>query len=232
MNAGLRKKLEIFAKFLNILTLVGSLLVLASFSYEIVYSDQFYITALFLRLQLVVCAIFILDFIVRLILSQHKLKFMLYNWMLLVVSIPILNILNWYNMEVSNQLYVIFRIAPLLRGFYGLVIVVRWITRNGIVSLMASYIVTVVVFTYCASLVFFSVEQHVNPDLKTFGEALWWACLNVTTVGANIFAVTTIGKILTVVIAGMGMMMFPIFTAFIINHFKTTYSVKKTTQKS
>lgn len=227
MNADLRKTLGVTAKVFNIITLIGSLLILASLSYEIVYSNQFYITTLFLKLQLVVCLIFILDFILRMILSPNKWRFVLYNWILLMVSIPILNIIDWYNMEISNQWYVIFRIAPLFRGFYGLVMVVTWITRKGIVSLMASYVVTVIGFTYCASLVFFSVEQHINPQLTSFGEALWWACMNVTTVGANIFAVTTIGKILTVTIAGMGMMMFPIFTAFIINRFKNTYSTKK-----
>ena len=39
--------------------------------------------------------------------------------------------------------------------------------------------------------------------------------MNVTTVGANVFAKTATGKVLTVVLAASGMMLFPIFTAYI-----------------
>ena len=48
-----------------------------------------------------------------------------------------------------------------------------------------------------------------------FGDAIWWASMNLTTVGANIFAVTAIGKILTVLLPTLGMMMFPIFTVYV-----------------
>ncbi|MFQ8806616.1 MAG: hypothetical protein ACLR8Y_17920 [Alistipes indistinctus] len=46
--------------------------------------------------------------------------------------------------------------------------------------------------------------------------------MNVTTVGANIFAVTPMGKVLTVVLAASGMMMFPIFTVYITTKFQST----------
>ena len=51
--------------------------------------------------------------------------------------------------------------------------------------------------------------------VNNFGDATWWAFMNVTTVGSNIYAVTTVGKILSVCLAAMGMMMFPIFTVYI-----------------
>lgn len=51
--------------------------------------------------------------------------------------------------------------------------------------------------------------------LQNYQDALWWAFMNVTTVGSNIFAVTGLGQVLSVLLAAMGMMMFPIFTVFI-----------------
>ena len=48
-----------------------------------------------------------------------------------------------------------------------------------------------------------------------FGDAIWWASMNLTTVGADIFAVTAVGKILTVLLPTLGMMMFPIFTVYV-----------------
>ncbi len=48
-----------------------------------------------------------------------------------------------------------------------------------------------------------------------YSDALWWAFMDVTTVGSNIYAVTPTGKILSVVLAALGMMMFPIFTVYV-----------------
>ena len=58
-----------------------------------------------------------------------------------------------------------------------------------------------------------------NDRLDGFGNALWWAWMNVTTVGAEIFAVTAIGKIVTVLLPSLGMMFFPIFTTYILNRY-------------
>ena len=51
--------------------------------------------------------------------------------------------------------------------------------------------------------------------VQTFGDSVWWASMNVTTVGSNIFAVTSMGKIMSVLLAALGMMTFPIFTVYI-----------------
>ena len=51
--------------------------------------------------------------------------------------------------------------------------------------------------------------------VNDYGSALWWAFMDVTTVGSNIYAVTVTGKVLSVVLAALGMMMFPIFTVYV-----------------
>ena len=68
---------------------------------------------------------------------------------------------------------------------------------------------------YFASLAFFVMEHKVNSLVTDYGDALWWAFMDVTTVGSNIIAVTTTGRVLSVVLAALGMMMFPIFTVYI-----------------
>ena len=60
-----------------------------------------------------------------------------------------------------------------------------------------------------------------------FGDAIWWASMNLTTVGADIFAVTAVGKILTVLLPTLGMMMFPIFTVYITNLIQQSNEKKK-----
>ena len=68
---------------------------------------------------------------------------------------------------------------------------------------------------YFASLAFFVLEHKVNPLVTDYGDALWWAFMDVPTVGSNIIAMTTTGRVLSVLLAALGMMMFPIFTVYV-----------------
>ena len=93
--------------------------------------------------------------------------------------------------------------------------VVGWITSNRAAGLFATYVILLIATVYFSSLVFYMLEQGVNPEVKDYTDALWWASMDVTTVGSNITPVTPEGRILAVVLAALGMMMFPIFTVYI-----------------
>lgn len=94
-------------------------------------------------------------------------------------------------------------------------VVIRWLIGRGVRRLLAAYVFTVVCFTYLAALIFYDYEVTVNHALHGFGNAMWWAWMNVTTVGAAIFPVTAIGKTLAVMLPCLGMMFFPIFTLYV-----------------
>ncbi len=83
-----------------------------------------------------------------------------------------------------------------------------------------AYILTVVLFTYLSALVFYHYESPVNDKLTGFDAAMWWAWMNVTTVGAEIFAVTIIGQVISVLLPILGMLFFPIFTSYILQEYK------------
>ncbi len=70
---------------------------------------------------------------------------------------------------------------------------------------------------YFSSLIFLNCEHPVNDMVPNYGAALWWACMDATTIGSDIYPVTVIGKILGVVLAALGMLMFPLFTVYITN---------------
>ena len=59
------------------------------------------------------------------------------------------------------------------------------------------------------------MEHGTNALVTGYGDALWWAFMGVTTVGSNIIAVTATGRVLSVLLAALGMMMFPIFTVYV-----------------
>src|SRR5690606_9502219 len=82
-------------------------------------------------------------------------------------------------------------------------------------SLLVSYFTMLLATVYFSSLLFFVLEHKVNTAVTKYTDCLWWAAMNVTTVGSNIYAITTGGRILSFVLAALGMMMFPIFTVYI-----------------
>ena len=91
--------------------------------------------------------------------------------------------------SVTRDWGVVVGLLPVLRAFLAMVIIVRWLTSdNKMRRMLVAYVFTVVIFTYISGLVFFEYEAGVNPKLHGFGNALWWAWMNVTTVGGRDFS--------------------------------------------
>ena len=142
------------------------------------------------------------------------------NLAYLFLSIPWLNILDWSGVSMTHDWGILVSLIPMLRAFLAMAIIVRWlVSGNKLTRIFWAYIFTVVVFTYLSALVFYDYEVTVNDKLHGFGNALWWAWMNVTTVGAEIFAVTAVGKVVTVLLPSLGMMFFPIFTTYILQEY-------------
>lgn len=202
--------------FLNVLVLLGSLAIVANLSYDIltigVYNPE---SPVMLNIQLWVCAIFLVDFWVRFAVSAEKLRFFGRNILLLIFSIPYLNLVGHYNIELKPEIHYLLGLVPLLRGGYGLLIIIRWIAGRSVTTLVFAYLSMLVSVTYFSSLLFYVAERGLNPELHTYADALWWACMDMDTVGSNIIAVTPIGRVLSVILACSGMMMLPIFTVYI-----------------
>lgn len=202
--------------WLNVLVLLGSLAIIASLSYDILTVGRYRPDSrMTLGIQLAVCSIFILDFVVRWSISPRKGRFVRNNIILLLFSIPYLNIVHYTHADIPHEIHYLLGFVPLLRGGYGLVMITRWFTRRSATSLLVSYLSILVAVTYFTSLIFFVAEKGINTAVTNYWNALWWACMDLTTVGSNIIAVTPVGKMLSVFLAAAGMMMLPIFTVYI-----------------
>ncbi len=204
----------------GVLRVVAGVVLLAALSWEIIAGDHIHFSQAYLTIQLIVCLIFICDFFIRWSIAERKGRFFWRNLLFLLLSIPYLNIIVWSGKTPSHDWGLIVSLIPLLRAFLAMTIIVQWlVTGTKMRRLFAAYIFTVVVFTYISALVFFDYEALVNSKLDGFGNALWWAWMNVTTVGAAIFPVTTIGKIFCVMLPSLGMMFFPIFTTYVLQEY-------------
>jgi len=213
-RSGLKRTLEI-------LKVIAGIVLLFAISWEIIAGDHIDFSPAYMITQFVVCLVFLCDFFVRWGVARRRSRFFWVHLPYLLISIPYLNILDWSGVVLTRDWALLVGLIPMLRAFLAMVIVVQWLVskRNRMGRVFWAYIFTVVVFTYLSALVFFDYEAGVNTKLAGFGNALWWAWMNVTTVGAQIFAVTAVGKIVTVLLPSLGMMFFPIFTTYILDRY-------------
>lgn len=214
---------SIFA-LLHVIILLASVFLVVCISWDTFENLQFYRQPQFLTLQFWICMLFLADFFVELFLSPRKKHFLATRWVFFLVSVPWLAIFTWLNIHFDPQVEYVLQFIPLVRGGYALAIVVGWFTSSKISSLFFSYLITLIASIYFASLAFYLFEHGVNALVTNYTDALWWAFMDATTVGSNIVAITAVGRVLSVVLAALGMMMFPIFTVYITNKITANHS--------
>ena len=214
--AGFFKKRGIMM-LLHIVVLLLSLLLIGMISYDSFKNTTFYEEYSFQKWQFWICLFFIFAFFVELAVAKDKWHFFWTNLIFLLVSIPYQAIIYHYDLHLSQEVSYLIRYMPLIRGGYALAIVVSWFTYNKATGLFFTYIIILFSTVYFASLTFYLFETGVNPLVNVYADALWWAAMDVTTVGSNITAVTGVGRVLSVLLAALGMMMFPIFTVYVTN---------------
>lgn len=219
-----KNSLKSAVRTLDGVAIVASILILVSLSMDILHRGSYTLSPGVAELQLVVCTIFVVDFLMRVGAAHNPKRYFWRNIVVLLVSLPYLNILSWGGVELHRGLYIMLKSLPLVRGLLGLYDTIRFVTPTRVSAIMWSYISMIVMLTYLSALLFYSYEFGLNPHLDGFGEALWWAGLNVTTVGANIFAVTPVGKIITVILPALGMVLFPLFTVYVTHLVKQSNS--------
>lgn len=206
---------------LHAVILILSVLLIVFISIDTFRHTPFLHNRAYMHFQFWVCIVFMADFFIEWPLAPDKRRYFRHRLLFLLLSIPWLNILNLLNLPLTEtELYWV-RFIPLARGVLAMSIVVGYISRNRITSVFASYTAVMLAFLYLGSLIFLYREHPVNPRVPDFGAALWWACMDATTTGCEIQPVTTAGKIVGMVLAGMGMVMFPLFTVYITNIART-----------
>ena len=212
---------------LHVIILLLSLFLVISISVDTFKGIPFYTQSLYMKVQLWICILFLFDFILELFLSKDKLRYFGTHFLFLLVAIPYQNIIAYMGWTFSPEITYMLRFIPLVRGGYAMAIVVGWLTYNKASSLFISYLTMLLATVYFASLAFFVMEHKVNPLVVGYGDALWWAFMDVTTVGSNISAITVTGRVLSVVLAALGMMMFPIFTVYVTSLVQKSNEQKK-----
>lgn len=214
---------------MNLIVLILSVLLIVFMSIETFDNVDFLQNHDYMRFQFWVCIVFIIDFFVGLFYAEHRWKYFRSHLIFLLLSIPYLNIISLLDIHLSYDAMYFIRFVPLARGALAMGIVMGYLSSNAISSMFVSYIVIMVLVTYFCSLIFYQRESGVNPQVDSYWTALWWSCMNMSTVGCYINPVTVSGKIVAVVLPISGMVIFPLFTVYLTDF--VARNINKTKQK-
>jgi voltage-gated potassium channel len=168
----------------------------------------------------IIWIIFILDFALKFLLAPDKTDYLKSNWLTaLSLLVPALRVF---------RIFRVFRLLRAARAARGLRLF-RVLTslNRGMKSLGASfgrrgfgYVVVlsaIVVFAGAAGMLAF--ENEAPNGIKTYGDALWWTAMMVTTIGSEYFPKTAEGRVLCFILALYGFAVFGYVTAALTTFF-------------
>lgn len=153
--------------------------------------------------------IFIIDYILRWITANHKLKKSLKSFLLYPFStwaiLDLLSILPSFNLlSNSFKIFRVLRITKVLKGLrllkifrvskdVQLLVTIFKKEKNALIS----FGILALGYIFITTLIIFNVE----PDtFNSFFDAIYWATVSLTTVGyGDIYAVSVLGKIITMI---------------------------------
>lgn len=167
--------------------------------------------------------VFIVEYLIRLIISQNKKSFVRNNIFDLLAIIPYNSFFKMF------RFLKLLRFAKLFKLFRVFSITVRFYNRfkkilflNGTIYLLAFTIVIILISSIIIS----------NTENTTLSDALWWSIVTATTVGyGDISPVTTVGRITAVVLMMLGIGTIGMLTGSISTFFIKDSSDDKHIQK-
>ncbi len=161
--------------------------------------------------------VFILDFALKFLLAPDKTDYLKSNWLTaLSLLAPALRVF---------RIFRVLRAARVARGL-RLFRVLTSLNR-GMKSLSASfgrrgfgYVVALsVIVTFAGAAGMLAFENETENGIKTYGDALWWTAMMITTIGSEYFPKTVEGRILCFVLALYGFAVFGYVTATLATFF-------------
>ncbi len=194
-----------------------SLLLVISISIDTFRGIPFYSDSNYLDLQFWICVLLIILFALEVYNADDSWRYFGRHIFFLLLIIPYLTLFDWFGVSLSTEMEFLFRFIPLVRGYIAFTVIAYALMRDLAAGLLITYIVVLFSFIYYCSLIFYVLEVNTNPMLHNFWDSLWYSCMTATTAGCNIQAVTTVGKVISVLLALSGMMLLPVFTVYLTN---------------
>ena len=161
--------------------------------------------------------VFLLDFVVHQRRLDHYLGTGIGRFDLVVVVLTS----PWYLLPGASAggFIVVLRLARLVR----LLLVARGARR--LVERLGRVVLVMVGVLIVATLMAFSAENPVNPEFATYGDALWWGYVTLTTVGyGDVVPITPVGRFAGVIIMTAGIATVGVLAGSLASFFRLTPS--------
>lgn len=144
----------------------------------------------------IIWGVFALDFVIRLVIAHDKLRFLR-----------------------RNVVELISLILPFFRAFrmFRVIVAIGFLTRvaqslQGRINLYLGLILPLLVFT-CSLGVYDAEHRDPSANITSFGDAIWWAFVTITTIGyGDYYPVTFEGRAIAVVLMLSGLALVSIIT--------------------
>jgi voltage-gated potassium channel len=191
------KKLTAF----QLLMLVLSVYVLVALFVDTVFKLPAEIVSLLEILDTAICFIFLGDFFYRLYRAESRLAFLKWGWIDFVSSIPMFDVFRW------GRIVRVVRILRILRGIRSAKFILTILFENRVKGTFSVVMLVSFVLLIFSSVAILNAETTPDANIKTAGDALWWALSTITTVGyGDRFPVTAEGRIVGsfLMLAGVG----------------------------
>lgn len=198
----------------GIMAIIAMVVVLLQFTNSIDTTQRYYLNII----DKVIYFIFLADSVVRFLLSKEKKNYWKHNIFDLIAVIPF----DLFTASPSGSIFKLLKvIAYFLRVFDNLKDIL--FTNGFIYSLCATILITLI-----GSVGIYFAEKGISQSINSFGDALWWSFVTVTTVGyGDISPTTVIGRVIACLLMFSGIGFLGILTSTI-----STYFITKSFQKN
>ena len=186
--------------------LIGELVWGESLSFEIV--------------GIIIWAVFIVNFVLEFVLAPLKIPYLKSNWVtavsLLIPALRIFRVVRVFKLlriaRVGRGLRLFRVVSSLNRGMGALESNLR---RRGF-----GYVVALsVLFVFAGAAGMYAFERGISGGLNSYGEALWWTAMIMTTLGSQYWPQTLEGRVLCVFLALYAFAVFGYLTATLATFF-------------
>ena len=166
--------------------------------------------------------VFVVDFVLRLVLAPDRTAYLRRNWLTIpALFLPALRILR------IAQVVRVMRVARAVRGARLLSVISslnrgtralgRTMQRRGVGYALA--LTVLVLMGGSAGMYAFESGGPADHVFGSYGSTLWWTAMTLTTMGADVFPRTGEGRLLCVLLALYGFIVFGYVTATLASHF-------------
>lgn len=211
--------LQRLADWLEIPMLILAFAWLALLVAELIWGDS----PLFGMIGTAIWVIFILDFVVEFVLAPHKMAYLRNDWLAAIsLLIPALRIIRVFRVF---RVFRFFRLARAGRGLRlfrvisslnrGMHAMGASLSRRGFGYVLA--LTALVAFAGAAGM--YAFERAAPGGLTSYGEALWWTSMVMTTMGSQYWPQTVEGRVLCVFLALYAFAVFGYVTATLATFF-------------